>query len=53
MDKFNASPYDVFKCFVREEVISHIATETNKYAAEVISNTTVTRKSRLLLLETH
>ena len=48
MDKLNTSPYDVFRCFVSDEVIAHIVNETNKYAAEVIANATVTRKFRLL-----
>ena len=47
MEKLNTTPYDVFRCFVSDEVIALIVTETNKYAAEVIANATVTRKSRL------
>ena len=43
MDKLNTTPY-VFRRFVSDEVIAHVVTETNKYAAEVISNATVTRK---------
>ena len=41
------SPFDVYKLFVTEDVLSHIVKETNRYANQVLQSQTVTRKSLL------
>ena len=41
------SPFDVYKLFVTEDVLSHIVEETNRYANQILQSQTVTRKSLL------
>lgn len=43
----NAEAIDVYRLFLSEDLLEAIATETNRYAHQVINNTTLTRTSRL------
>ena len=41
------TPLDIYQLFVSDDIITHIVTETNKFAAQVIENRRPTRRSRL------
>lgn len=43
----DATPMEVYKLFLNEDVLNLIVTETNRYAQSVISNSVLSRSSRL------
>ena len=43
----DVEPYDIFCLIITDDIIEMIVTETSRYASDFISNTTMTRDSRL------